>query len=93
MDPITPEAAGEQAAVLSVVSEQLQGELRALDVAVRQQHQVPDAAGRRQQAESPQGPPQLGAAPYWGETLIEGKGAKLSEHTGTCCVHVMLENF
>lgn len=90
--PLRPEAAAEQAAALSVVPEQLQGELRVLDVAVRQQQQVPDAAGRRQQAESSQGPPQLSAAPYWRETLVGGRGARPSEHptvhtSDFCSVH------
>lgn len=57
----------------SVVSEQLQGERCILDVAIRQQKQVPDATGRRQQAESSQGSPQLSAAPYWRQVL-EGIG-------------------
>lgn len=59
-----PEAAGEEAAAAGAVPEQPQGELGVLHVAVRQQQEVPDAAGRGQQAEGPQGPPQLGAAPY-----------------------------
>lgn len=58
-----PEATGEEATVLSIVSEQLQGELGVLDVAVRQQQQVPDAARWRQQAERSQGTPQLSASP------------------------------
>lgn len=82
LHPFRPEAACEEAAVLSVVSEQLQGELCVLDVAVRQQQQVPDASGRRQQAERSQGPPQLSAASYWREALIGGRGAELSGHTG-----------
>lgn len=60
--------------MLSVVSEQLQGELGVLDVAVRQQQQVPGAAGRRQEAEGPQGPPQLSAASYWPGVLMGGSG-------------------
>lgn len=56
-DPRTPEAAGEEAAVLHAVPEQLQGQLGVLDVTVGQQQQVPDAPGRRQQAEGLQGPP------------------------------------
>lgn len=72
-DPCRPEAAGEEAAVLHAVPEQLQGQLRVLDVTVRQQQQVSDAPGRRQQAEGPQGPPQLGAAPYWSEALVGGR--------------------
>lgn len=64
--------------MLNVASEQLQGELCVLDVAVRQQQQVPDTMGWRQQAESTQGPPQLSAAPYWGKALIGGgRGAEL----------------
>lgn len=59
-----PEAAGEEAAVLSVLSEQLQGDRSVLDVAVRQQQQVTDAGGWRQQAERPERPPQLSTAPY-----------------------------
>lgn len=74
-----PEAAAEEAAVLSVVPEQLQGERGVLDVAVGDQQQVPHAARRRQQAESPQGPPQLGAAPFWEKTLRGGRGAELSQ--------------
>lgn len=68
-----PEAAGEEAAAAGAVPEQPQGELGVLHVAVRQQQEVPDAAGRGQQAEGPQGPPQLGAAPYRrGELRGEG---------------------
>lgn len=55
--------------MLHAVPEQLQGQLGVLHVAVGQQQQVPEAAGGRQQAEGPQGPPQLGAAPYWSEAL------------------------
>lgn len=73
-----PEAAGEEAAVLGVVSEQPQGELGVLDVSVRQQQQVPEAARRRQQAESSQGPPQLGAAPYWRGALTGRREAELN---------------
>lgn len=39
-----PEAAAEEAAVLSVVPDQLQGERGVLDVAVGKQQQVPHAA-------------------------------------------------
>lgn len=46
-EPCTPEAAGEEAAVLHAVPEQLQGQLGVLDVTVGQQQQVPDAPGRR----------------------------------------------
>lgn len=52
--------------------EQLQGQLGVLDVTVGQQQQIPEAAGGRQQAEGPQGPPQLSAAPYWSEALRRG---------------------
>jgi len=63
--------------VPGVVSQQPQGELGVLHVAVRQQQQVPHAAGRRQQAEGPQGPPQLGAAPCWrGELVARAEGAE-----------------
>lgn len=55
--------------MLGAGSEQPQRGLRVLDVAVRQQQQVPDAPARRQQAESSQGPPQLSAAPHLGEEL------------------------
>lgn len=72
MDPCRPEAAGEEASVLHAGPEQLQGQLGVLDVAVGQQQQVPEAAGGRQQAEVPQGPPQLGAAPYWSKALGRG---------------------
>lgn len=72
--------------MLNVVSEQPQGELCILDVAVRQQQQVPDAARRRQQAESSQGPPQLSAAPYWREALIGEREAELS---GICKTQIM----
>lgn len=58
-----PEAAGEEAAVGGAVSEQLQRELGVLNVTIRQQQQVPDAARRRQQAERSQRTPQLSAAP------------------------------
>lgn len=64
--------------MLSVVPDQLQGERGVLDVAVGKQQQVPRAARRRQQAESPQGLPQLGAAPLWEKTLRGGRGAELS---------------
>lgn len=74
-----PEAAAEEAAVLSVVLDQLQCERGVLDVAVGKQQHVPHAAGRRQQAESPQGPPQLCAAPFWEKTLRGGRGAELSQ--------------
>lgn len=60
-----------------VVSEQLQGQRRVLDVAVRQQKQVSDAAGRRQQAECSQGPPQLSAAPYSRAALREENSSEL----------------
>lgn len=50
--------------MLDVISEQLQRGRRVLDVAVRQQQQVSHAVGRRQQAECPERPPQLSAAPY-----------------------------
>lgn len=63
--------------MLSVVPDQLQGERGVLDVAVGEQQQVPHAARRRQQAESPQGPPQLGAAPLWDKTLRDGRGGEL----------------
>lgn len=59
--------------MLSVVSEQPQGELGVLDVTVRQQQQVPGAARRRQEAEGPQGPPQLSAASYWRGVLRGGR--------------------
>lgn len=72
-EPCRPETAGEEAAVLHAVPEQLQGQLGVLDVTVRQQQQVSDAPGRRQQAQGPQGPPQLGAAPYWSEALVGGR--------------------
>lgn len=77
-----PEAAGEEAAAAGAVPEQPQGELGVLHVAVRQQQEVPDAAGRGQQAEGPQGPPQLGAAPYRrGELRGEGGvGGGRGEH-------------
>lgn len=71
-NPCRPEAAGEEAGVRRAGPEQLQGQLRVLDVTVGQQQQVPDAAGGRQQAEGPQGPPQLSAAPYWSEALGRG---------------------
>lgn len=71
----TPEAAGEEAAVLHAVPEQLQGQLGVLDVTVGQQQQVPDAPGRRQQTEGLQGPPELGAAPYWNKALARGREA------------------
>lgn len=61
--------------MLHAVPEQLQGQLGVLDVAVGQQQQVPEAAGGRQQAEGPQGPPQLGAAPYWSQALSRGGDA------------------
>lgn len=54
------------------VPEQPQGQLGVLDVAVGQQQQIPEAAGGRQQAEGSQGPPQLGAAPYWSQALRRG---------------------
>lgn len=79
-DPCRPETAGEEAAVLHAVPEQLQGQLGVLDVTVRQQQQVSDAPGRRQQAQGPQGPPQLGAAPYWSEALGGGREAS------RCCL-------
>lgn len=74
-----PEATAEEATVLSVVPDQLQGERGVLDVAVGKQQQVPHAARRRQQAESPQGPPQLCAAPFWEKTLRGGRGAEFSQ--------------
>lgn len=67
-----PESTGEEATVLHAAPEQLQGQLRVLDVTVGQQQQIPEAAGGRQQAEGPQGPPQLGAASYRSETLRRG---------------------
>lgn len=69
-----PEAAGKEAAVLHGPPEQLQGQIGVLDVAVGQQQQVPEAAGGRQQAEGPEGPPQLSAAPYWSQALRRGGG-------------------
>lgn len=60
--------------MLHTAPEQLQGQLGVLDVTVGQQQQIPDAAGGRQQAEGPQGPPQLSAAPYWSEALRRGGG-------------------
>lgn len=65
--------------MLNIFPEQPQGDLCVLDVAIRQEQQVPNAAGRRQQAEGSQRPPQLSAAPHWREALIEEKGEKLSD--------------
>lgn len=55
--------------MLAAVPEQLEGEGGVLDVAVGQQQQVPGPAGGRQQAEGPQRPPQLSAAPCLGRGL------------------------
>ena len=55
--------------MLAAVPEQLEAEARVLDVAVREQQQVPGPGGGGQQAEGPQGPPQLSAAPCWGRSL------------------------
>lgn len=72
-EPLPPEAAGEESAVSNAVPDQLQRHGRILDVAVGKQQQVPQAARRRQQVESLQGAPQLGAAPSWAQTLTGGE--------------------
>lgn len=66
----------------SVLSDQLQGELCTPDVAVRQQKQVPDATGQRQQAERSQGAPQLSAAADWRRVLM-GRNRAEQESSNT----------
>lgn len=75
----SPDAAGEESTVPDVVPDQLQGRRRILDVSVGEQQQVPQAAGRRQQAEGLQGAPQLCAAPLWKQTLPGGEAEKHHE--------------
>ena len=56
MGPL-PDATGEDAGVVDALPNQPQGEGLVLNVAVRNQQQIPDASGRGQQAQAAQGFP------------------------------------